>query len=183
METINLDINRPSSNQAIFCKQDDVGRKIKVLITENAQPFKIPEDAVFSVWYSGSSGEGNYTMIGDHSAFLIEGNTVTVEMIVQMLRCRGGGRMCLVMNSADGCQLGMWNIDYMVEGVPGIGSSAAQEYFTAFSDTAARAENALRDINEIVDGVRFEATDDGSGIITLAFTNDNTLPLWEGGSY
>jgi hypothetical protein len=183
METINLDINRPSANQAIFCKQDDVGRKFKVIITENAQPYKIPEHTAFSVWYSGSSGEGNYSTVDDHSAFSVEGNTVTIELIVQMLRCRGGGRMCLVMNSANGNQLGMWNIDYIVEGVPGIGSSEAQEYFTAFSDTAAQAKKALDEITTKVDGVRFEATDDGSGIITLAFTNDNTLPLWEGGSY
>lgn len=129
MQTINLNINKKTVIHVLCAKQGDVGRKFQVVFTDG-----IPEGVAFSLWYSGTSGEGNYTHIGDVSAFTIDGNVVTVELITQMLTNAGEGLLCLVMSGADGAQLGTWNIPYMVESVPGMGSAAAEQYYTAFSE-------------------------------------------------
>lgn len=139
MQTIHLDVSNKGVVPAIYAKQGDVGRKFRAVITDNGEAYDIPADALLSVWYSGTSGEGNYSMIGENSAFSIDGNTVTVELITQMLTNHGGGNVCLVMNRRDGTQIGTWNIPYIVEQLPGMGSSAAEQYFTALSEVAGKA--------------------------------------------
>lgn len=142
MQTIHLDVSNKGVVPAIYAKQGDVGRKFRAVITDNGEAYDIPADALLSVWYSGTSGEGNYSMIGENSAFSIDGNTVTVELITQMLANHGGGNVCLVMNRQDGTQIGTWNIPYIVEQLPGMGSSAAEQYFTALTEAAAKASES-----------------------------------------
>ena len=100
MQTIMLDFSRKDTDQILLAKQGDVGRRVAFHFTDNDAPFTIPETAEFSLWYSGTSGEGNYSAAGDHSAFVINGNIVEVELITQMLAVRGGGTLCLVMSSS-----------------------------------------------------------------------------------
>lgn len=135
MQTINLDISccGDAPQPMLQAKQGDVGRKFQAVITDNGQPYAIPAGTGVSLWYSGTSGEGNYTHIGGESATAISGNTVTVELIAQMLTSPGGGTLCLVLSAKTGEQLGLWNIHYWVEAVPGVDSTAAQAYYTAFS--------------------------------------------------
>lgn len=135
MQTIHLDISEKSAQCQLFTKQGDVGRKFKVVLTNAGEAYAIPEGAVLSVWYSGTGGEGNYTHIDQSSAFVIDGNTVQVEIIAQMTAVRGGGELCLIINSADGSQIGLWNIPFITEAVPGADSETAQNYYTAFSQT------------------------------------------------
>lgn len=134
MQTISLNIYKKTVVPVLCAKQGDVGRKFQATITDGSKEYKIPDGAIFSVWYSGASGEGNYTHIGDSSAFSIDGNTITVELITQMLVNAGEGQLCLVMNSADGTQLATWNIPYVVEPIPGMESAVAEQYYTAFSE-------------------------------------------------
>lgn len=138
MQTINLDISCcPDGPQPVLqVKQGDVGRKFKAFITDNGMHYGIPADTQVTLWYSGTSGQGNYTHVGDHSAASISGSTVTVELITQMLTTPGGGTLCLVLNKKTGEQVGLWNIQYWVESVPGADSPAAQTYYTAFSKSA-----------------------------------------------
>ena len=142
MQTINLNLYQKTIIPVLCAKQGDVDRKFKAVITDGGEGYQIPAGAVFSVWYSGACGEGNYTAIGGRSAFVVDGNTVTVELITQMLANAGAGLMCLVMNSVDGSQLATWNIPYVAECLPGAGSAAAQQYYTAFSENVQRAEAA-----------------------------------------
>lgn len=145
MQTIDLDICRYTATQSICVKQGDVGRKFKVRLMDCNEQFQIPEGAKMSVWYSGTSGEGNYSEINGISPFQIDGNEIVVEIIAQMVMNKGGGTLCLIMHHENGTQLGMWSIPYFVEAVPGIDSKAAQQYFTALSETAAKAlEGAQR---------------------------------------
>lgn len=133
MQTIYLDISNKGVVSTVYAKQNDVGRKFAVILTDSGLPY-IPEiGSVFSVWYKGASGEGNYTDIGNKSAFSFNGNKVEVEMIVQMLSAHGDGILCLTLNSPDGNQISSWNIPYMCEMVPGSESEKAEEYYTAFS--------------------------------------------------
>lgn len=142
MQTFNLDLSAKRVIPLLNVKQRDVGTKILVRLTNNKAEYTIPEDAKWSVWYSGASGEGNYTEIDGRSAFDVEGSTVTVELIYQMLVNPGGGQMCLVMNGADGSQMGLWNIPYYVEAIPGADSEAAQQYYQAFLRAQKKAEEA-----------------------------------------
>lgn len=151
MQTIYLRIDEKHEIPKLYAKQRDVGRKFKVVITDGNDNYKIPNGAQLSVWYSGTSGEGHYTSIGENSAILVEGNTVTVEMIAQMLANKGGGNLCLAINTEEGKQLGLWDIPYIVEAIPGADSETAQECYNAFAatvagalDAAERAENAVK---------------------------------------
>ena len=138
MQIIYLDLADRRAMEVIEAKQGDVGRKFQIVLTDRGEDYEIPTDALLSVWYTGSSGCGNYSAIGEKSAFTVEGNTVTVELITQMLNVRGGGILCLRMNSADGSQIGIWNIQYLAEAVPGLESEEAEQYYTAFSEAAAQ---------------------------------------------
>lgn len=140
MQTIKLDLSSYEVPQSILAKQGDVGRKFLAKLTDSNREYTIPEGAKLSVWYSGTSGSGNYSMIGERSAFTVEGSAVTVEMITQMLQNKGGGTLCLMLHGNDGTQIAMWNIPYTVEAVPGMGSAAAQQYYTALSAAAANVE-------------------------------------------
>ena len=133
MQTINLDISAKTIIPLLHAKQADVGRKFKVILSDGGAAYPLPAGAAVSVWYSGASGEGNYTDVGANSAVSVSENEIVVEMIAQMLANYGAGTVCIVIHTAGGDQLGTWNIPYMVESLPGMGSAAAQAYFTAFS--------------------------------------------------
>lgn len=137
MQTLNLDLSAKAIIPPLYAKQGDVGRKFKVILTDGGVAYPVPDGAAVSVWYSGASGEGNYTDIGAESAVAVSGNEITVELITQMLTNPGAGVVCLVINAADGDELGTWNINYCVESRPGMNSEAAQAYFTAFSQAVA----------------------------------------------
>lgn len=139
MQIIYLDISNKGVVPTVYAKQGDVGRKFEVVLTDFGIPYYPPNGSVFSVWYSGSSGEGNYTDIGDRSAFSVNENKVAVEMIAQMFSADGAGILCLTLNSPDGNQISSWNIPYICEPVPGIDSEEAKSYYTAFS-------NAVKDL-------------------------------------
>lgn len=148
MQIIELDLARKHPIEGdysiIQAKQGDVGRKFKVILTDNDHEYPVPQGAVFSVWYFGTSGEGNYSKIGQNSACVIEGNTVTVELITQMLANHGGGTLCLLMHGQDGTQIGLWNIPYAVEKVMGADGQAATQYYTALSECATMSANSAR---------------------------------------
>ena len=137
MQTIYLDISNRGVIPVIYAKQGDVGRKVEVVLTNSGLPYEPEAGSAFSAWFSGASGVGNYTDIGDKSAFSVSGNKVTVELITQMLQNAGEGILCLVLSRAGGDQIGLWNIRYICEGIPGAGSDPAKDYYTAFSQAVA----------------------------------------------
>ena len=137
MQTIYLDISNRGVIPVIYAKQGDVGRKVEVVLTNSGLPYEPEAGSAFSAWYSGASGVGNYTDIGGKPAFSVSGNKVMVELITQMLENAGEGILCLVLSRAGGDQIGLWNIRYICEGIPGAGSEAAKDYYTAFSQAVA----------------------------------------------
>lgn len=139
MQIIYLDISNKGVVPTVYAKHGDVGRKFEVVLTDFGVPYYPPNGSAFSVWYSGSSGEGNYTDIDDRSAFSVNENKVAVEMISQMLTNDGNGVLCLVLNESNGNQIGSWNIPYICEKIPGFDSEEAKSYYTAFS-------NAVKDL-------------------------------------
>ena len=135
MQKIYLDISNKGVVHTIHAKQGDVGRKFGVVLTDSGLPYIPTSGSAFSVWYSGASGEGNYTDIGEKSAFSVNENEVTVEMIAQMLSNEGEGILSLVLNDNGGNQIGLWSIRYVCESVPGANSEEAKEYYSAFSES------------------------------------------------
>ena len=158
MQTIDLDISKLEVPEIVNAKQGDVGRKFCARICDNGQPFTIPDGASLSIWYSGTSGMGNYSAIGENSAYTVEENAVTVELITQMLSNRGGGTLCLVLHGVDGSQLGLWNIPYVVEPVPGMESVAAQKYYTALSEVASHAAQIAQRIESSASAYLVDST-------------------------
>ena len=142
MQIFELDLSMRKMPDMLYAKQRDVGLKICVVLTDNQEEYNIPNGTQFSVWFTGKSGSGNYTEIDGRSAFRIDGNKVTVELIYQMLTNPGEHVMCLVMNGADGNQQGLWNIPYFVEAIPGADSEAATAYYPAFLEAQKKAEDA-----------------------------------------
>lgn len=158
MQTIHLEVSDKNVPELLHTKQGDVGRKFLAVFRDGAGDFEIPKDAVLTVWYSGTSGDGNYSAIDGHSAFTVSGNTVEVEVITQMLTCRGGGTLCLVMNRSDGQQLGYWNIPYMTEGIPGMESEEATQYYTALSETAGQVAQYVTEARKIAENLIVDDT-------------------------
>ena len=149
MQQITIDIsNRSQKLPVIHAKQADIGRKFQIFLTDNGINYFPAAGSRYCIWYAGTDGEGNYTAVGEHSAVSVSGNVLTVELIAQMLTGTGG-TMCLTIHDPEGSQLGIWNILYNVESVPGADSPEAEVYYSAFTesvadaiDAAARAEAA-----------------------------------------
>lgn len=135
MQTINLDISLKMPIQKIYAKQKDIGRTFEAKIFDGGIP-QIVDENQFSVWYSGKSGDGNYSTINNESAFSVFENVVTVELIAQMLNVPGDHELCLIMSNADGNQIGLWNIPYYVEAIPGADSEKATQYFNELAGAA-----------------------------------------------
>lgn len=177
MQEINLKFHQYSATSVLFAKQGEVGRKFKATIVDGT----IPADAVFSVWFSGASGEGNYTKIDDRNACTVDGNTVTVELITQMLNNKGSGKLCLYVANADGTQLGTWNIPYVVEEVPGMGSVPAKQYYSAWT------MRKLRDINtgKLTEEEKstFASLDGADFLSSDFFVTSNNLPGFASWAY
>lgn len=174
MQTIYIDISNKSVIQPIYSKQGDIGRKFVAVFMENGQKYDIPSGSMFSAWYKGPSGEGNYTDIGEKSAFSIANNRVTVELISEMLGVPGEGFICLVLTKGDGGQIGSWNIPYICEEVPGFGSEEAKEYYTAFSKMVdsirSNPENITIDDTLSVPSAAADAFAVGDQILDLSLT-------------
>jgi hypothetical protein len=150
MQTIYLDISSKGVYPCIEAKQGEVGRKFLAVITDSGLPYQIPQNAMLSVWYSGDNGSGNYSSIGEKSAFSVDGNNICVELVFQMLENPGNGELCLTVTHGDGREISSWNIEYCVEKKPGAGSSIPTDYYSALTEAGAIAAKAVADAQGIV---------------------------------
>lgn len=178
MQTIYIDIANKSVLPTIYAKQGEVGRKFEVVLTDSGVPYNVESGVMFSVWYEGASGEGNYTDIGENSAFTISGNRVVVELITQMLVNPGCGTVCLVMNKGAN-QIGVWNIPYICEQVPGFDSEEAEGYYTAFSEAVKKISSPDPTLSVVGAPAEAKATGDALAERAFAERTVNGYPLTE----
>lgn len=178
MQTIYIDISNKCVIPAVYAKQGDVGRKFAVIFTNSGMPYNV-ENALFSAWYDGDSGDGNYTKIGDKTAFVVDGNKVEVEIITQMLSVPGDGVLCLVLSNGDQ-QIGSWNIPYICEGVPGFDSDGAKDYFNAFSEIVDVVSKFAVDKTLSKSGSAADAAETGRQLSVERARIDNIIALPEG---
>jgi hypothetical protein len=143
MQTFNLDITKKTIVPLLNAKQRDTGAKIQVMVTDDGKAYNFVEPLNVSIWFSGKSGSGNYTFIDDVPAVTRTDNVLTVRLAPQMLNLPGEHAMCIVIyDSATAAQIGLWNIPYYVEEIPGADSAGAQAYYESFLDAQRRAEEA-----------------------------------------
>ena len=180
MQTIYLDISNKGVLPTIYAKQGDVGRKFLAFITDNGTVISGLQSPVFSVWYEGASGSGNYSVIDDRPAVAFDGKKAEVEMIAQMLVNAGKGQMTIVLNDALGKQIGLWNIEYCVEPVAGQGSEEAKDYYTALSETAARAISAAERAENAAAGFHIDNTLTQEGASADAKATGEKIELLQG---
>ena len=145
MQTIYLDISNKGVIPCIQAKQSEVGRKFLAVITDNGVPYNIPSNSLLSVWYEGDTDAGNYSSIEEKSAFSVDGNKVTVELVAQMLLRPGKGELCLSVTHGDGGETNTWNIPDCVEYKPGAGSTVPTEYYTALTEAGSVAARYATD--------------------------------------
>ena len=178
MQTIYIDISNKGVIPTIYTKQGDIGRKFCVVFTDAGQAYQIPKGSLFSVWYDGDSGEGNYTDVGESSAFSVEGNKVTAEIISQMVGTPGSGLICLVLTKETGGQIGSWNIPYTCEEVPGLESEIATEYYTAFSSSLKKLQEVTKNLTPEAIGAAPAGYGLGGSAISVTDLNNATNCGW-----
>ena len=162
MQNIVVDIAQNGVSSTLFFKQGDVNRTFQVTVTDNGMPYDVQSAELVSVWYSGSSGEGIYTDAGEESACAVEGNVITVKVIEPMIAKKGAGTLCLMLSHPDGTQLGLWNIIYHVEGVPGYESPEAMSYYNALG-------RMIRQVKEVAEELKNT---------TPTIETDTSLTVW-----
>lgn len=143
MKTLYFDLQQPGVQQVIHAKQGDTySRFFKAVLLDGGSAYAIPEGSSFSMWFSGSV-PGWYDQITEkdgttkHSAFLVNGNGVTVELAEQMVAIAGTVSACLMLNTASGVQLSVWSVIVEVEAVPGAGSSEVVAYIDVLTGKVA----------------------------------------------
>ena len=158
MQNISLDIAQTGVAETLFFKQGDVNRYFQVTVTDNGTPYPVEDAEQVSVWYSGSSGQGIYTDAGEESACTVEGNVITVKVLAPLVIKKGAGTLCLMLSHPDGTQLGLWNIVYHVEGVPGYESPEAMNYYNALGRMIAETRKVAEEIREAAENIQTDKT-------------------------
>lgn len=155
MQQVILDFSlKPEADAlpTVHAKQGDSARYFQAVLTDGGKEYTIPAGTGFTVWFSGTAGQGNYAAVGEESAFSVDGSVVTVRISPMMTAVKGGGVMCLVMTDGNGEQLSSWDIRYTVEGLPGIEGANAQDTYEAYRDLLAQAVMASQRVTDIAHG-------------------------------
>lgn len=175
MQTFNLDITKKTIVPLLNAKQRDTGAKIQVTVTDDGKAYNFTEPLNVSIWFSGKSGSGNYTFIDDIPAVTRTDNVLTVRLAPQMLNLPGEHAMCIVIyDAAYGHQIGLWNIPYYVEEIPGADSAGAQAYYESFLDAQRRAEEAAERAEAAAE--RAEASGGGGSGYSVLYTPQTLNP-------
>lgn len=167
MQIIYLDISNKGVTPCIQAKQNEVGRKFLAVITDNGQPYMIPNNALLSVWYEGDTDAGNYSSIENRSAFSVHRNNVTVELVAQMLLSPGKGELCLSISKGDGTETNTWNIPYEVEYKPGATSTIPTEYYTALTEAGSLAASAVGEAKDAAEEAKNAANSFSTSMANL----------------
>lgn len=125
MQTIKLDLQRQSILTPLKAKQNDrYSRFFKLELWDNSTEFQLPEGAVFTLRYVVPSGCGWYDAITEidgkktHSAFSVDGSSITIELAEAVLTKPGRGAVSLQIHTVAGYRIGSWNIPIEIEEDP-----------------------------------------------------------------
>ena len=145
MQQFLIDVDKPTGLLVIYAKQaDSMSRFFSVSLFSGGAEWEPPEGSTLTVRF-GAPGmpAGWYDTItepdgGSRSAFVADGNTITVELAEQALSAPGTNTVALLINGADGYQLASWNFALMIEPVPGLEAPEATIYYNALAGQVAQ---------------------------------------------
>lgn len=145
MQQFLIDVDKPTGLLVIYAKQaDSMSRFFSVSLFSGGAEWEPPEGSSLTVRF-GAPGmpAGWYDTItepdgGSRSAFVVDGNTITVELAEQALSAPGTNTVALLINGADGYQLASWNFALMIEPVPGLEAPEATAYYNALTEQVAK---------------------------------------------
>lgn len=143
MQNFSVDISTSHIPQALYVKQgDSLSRFFALTIADNGSPWEPPENAAYTIRFSTSAGTGWYDTIQlvggtTRPAVSAAGNVLTCEVAEQATL--GNGQLCVMVNDATGYQLGTWNLNIIVEVVPGANSQEAESYYGVLAGQIAKA--------------------------------------------
>ena len=146
MQQFLIDVDKPTGLLVIYAKQaDSMSRFFSVSLFSGGSPLAPPEGSALTVRF-GAPGmpAGWYDTItepdgGSHSAFSVDGNTITVELAEQALSTPGTNTVALLINGADGYQLASGNFTLKIDPVPGLEAPEATVYYNALTEQVAKA--------------------------------------------
>lgn len=145
MQQFLIDVDKPTGLLVIYAKQaDSMSRFFSVSLFSGGAEWDPPEGSALTVRF-GAPGmpAGWYDTItepdgGSHSAFAVDGNTITVELAEQALSAPGTNTVALLINGADGYQLASWDFALMIQPVPGLEAPEATIYYNALAGQVAQ---------------------------------------------
>lgn len=155
MQKAIIDLSKNGIIPVFHAKQGDTSRRVAITLLDNGLPYDTAADAV-SVWYSGPSGEGNYS-----DGIEKDGSTLTI-LVNPNMTAASGRHTCAVMLSNESGRCTTWNFCVEVACTPALGSEEAKAYFEAFeagelaADIAAvdaRTAKAVAELNARVSAI------------------------------
>lgn len=139
MQTVIIDLSRNNAIPTVHAMQGDTNRQIKVILYDNGAVYDASSDAV-SVWYTGPSGEGNFS-----NGITKSSNSLTITLNGNMLSMPGRHMMAVVLNRTNG-KISTWKMGVIVGELPGYDSETVGQAYDAFQvgQLAARLENLIQ---------------------------------------
>lgn len=170
--TINADLKRIGTRQAIYAKQGDAcSRKIKISLYSDGNPWTIPAGATAIVRFRKEDGRGGiYDKLGDGATAYEIGGTrgdITITLAPEALTCPGNVLVDVALISGADV-IGVFNVVVYVEAAPTAGITPSNNYYNyqtladinqAIAEAKAAAAGAAKSVN----GVK----PDASGNITV----------------
>lgn len=138
MQKAIIDLSKNCIIPVFHAKQGDTSRRVAITLLDNGLPYDTAADAV-SVWYSGPSGEGNYS-----DGIEKDGSTLTI-LVNPNMTAASGRHTCAVMLSNESGRCTTWNFCVEVAYTPALGSEEAKAYFEAFDAGELAADIAALD--------------------------------------
>lgn len=170
--TIDADLKRIGTRQAIYAKQGDAcSRKIKISLYSDGNPWTIPTGATAIVRFRKEDGRGGiYDKLGDGATAYEIGGTrgdITITLAPEALTCPGNVLVDVALISGADV-IGVFNVVVYVEAAPTAGITPSNNYYNyqtladinqAIAEAKAAAAGAAKSVN----GVK----PDASGNITV----------------
>lgn len=198
MQQFLIDIDKPTGPLVLYAKQaDSMSRFFSVSLFSGGAEWELPEGGALTVRF-GAPGmpAGWYDTItepdgGSHSAFSVDGNTITVELAEQAVSAPGTNIVSLLINGADGYQLASWNFTLQIELVPGLEAPEATVYYNALteqvSQTLANANAAAASADaaaqSAAEAAASAASIDPTKLVNIAGGTTGQFPQISGSGY
>lgn len=153
MQSAQIDLSRIDAPYMFEAVQGDTDRQIRILLTDDGEPYDVSDDTV-SIWYKSGSTEGNFS-----DGITKASNELIITLNGNMTKNPGRYAVAALLNRSNG-KVSTWNMVLNVQPLPGYGSEAAGEYFEAFQ--AAELAKEISDLNTRISNIVANAGDTGN---------------------